>query len=87
MIAVPSTLVIVRTDRPGHNRRRACPEPDRHARDDHENWKPEAEGSKLRVTDLADEPGIDEALPHHRRDTEEHGHSHVDQVPADRSLR
>ena len=48
-----------------------------------------AEGSldvHFRVTDTADEPGIDEALRHHRRDAQEYGHGHVGEVPTDRTV-
>ena len=79
-------LVIGRADRPGYNRRRTRTETDRNAGHDHEYREAETECCEFGVTDPADEPGVDETLRHHRRDAEEYGHSHVDEVPTDRAL-
>ena len=78
--------MILGTNSSRNDRGSAGAQTDRDARDDHEHWKTEAEGGERAITDLTEEPCIDQALPHHRRDTEQHWHGHVDEVSADRPL-
>jgi hypothetical protein len=78
--------MIVRADCPSHYGRGARPEPDRNTRHNHEYRKAEAVGRQGVVTNPAEEVGVDKRLRHQRRDAHEHGHGHVDQVPADGPL-
>ena len=82
----PCATMIVCADRPRHDRGCACAQSDRDARDYHQNGKTEAVRREFGITNPADEPRVDKALCHHRRDTEKHGHSHVDEVSTDRTL-
>ena len=61
-------------------------EPSSDARDDHEDRECEAQRRELAIAHPPDEPHVGEGLRHHREDAEQHGHGHVDQLSADRSL-
>ena len=79
-------FMIVGAQRPRDDGRRAGAETDRDARDDHEYREAEAKRRERTIADDAEEIGVDERLRHERRDADQHGQGHVDEVPSDRSL-
>ena len=82
----PRAAMIAGADSASNDRGCSCPESNRDTRNDHQDWKAETERGQLTIADLSQEPGIDESLRHHHRDTKQNRHRHVDQVSAYRSL-